>query len=340
MRATTRTIAEEVGVSHVTVSHVLRGVDSRVSEQTRTRVLEAARTLNYIPVKPPTAQNHHIETGVVTFVPEHHDDNYFELDLFTFQGVVEGARRHGYDVLTMVRHEREKKGKREESRFLDRSSDGFIFNVILQEQWPRVLERLAQNRVPSVVCFHRDVPEGVAWVDMDNARAMRLAVEHLVANGHKRIAFVAGPTDNFHALQRHNAWLEAMREHELEVPDNFVVQGIQSVHGCIPDVPAVASVAWLGATAAVCFNDLTALAVWDAAQAQGVRVPDDLSLVGVDNRAEGAARGLSSIAHSFADVGRLAMDAWVELKNGADAACCFKLAPVEMVERGSVRDLQ
>ena len=105
MRATIRTIAEEAGVSHVTVSHVLRGVGSRASEETRGRVLEAARRLNYIPVKPPTAQNHHIATQVVTFVPEHHDDAYYELDLFTFQGLVDGAREHGYDVLMMVRHE-------------------------------------------------------------------------------------------------------------------------------------------------------------------------------------------------------------------------------------------
>lgn len=338
MRATIRTIAEEVGVSHVTVSHVLRGVENRASPNTRAKVLEAARKLDYIPVRPPTAQNYHVETRVVTFVPEHHADDYFELDLFTFQGVVEGARKHGYDVFTMVRQEQHSGGKRDSSRFLNRSSDGFIFNVVLQHQWPGVLQKVAQNRVPSVVCYHRDVPDGVAWVDMDNADAMRQAVEHLVNRGHRRIAFVAGPPDNFHAKQRLDAWLDAMQQGGLDVPGEFIVRSDE--RGFLRDPEAIASVARLGATAAVCFNDLAALAVWDATLAQGLNVPGDLSLIGVDNRSEATTRGLSTIAHSFCEVGRLAMDAWVELKNGADAASCSHIAPVTLIERDSVRDLK
>ncbi|PQV63092.1 transcriptional regulator, LacI family [Abditibacterium utsteinense] len=336
MRATIRQVAEQAGVSAMTVSGVLRGNPDCASAKTRERVLDVARALNYLPVNPPTSQNRHIETRVVTFVPDHHANGYFELDLFTYQGVVEGARLHGYDVFTMVGHEREKRGKREETRFLDRSSDGFIFNVILQKQWSRILDRVAQNRVPSVVCYHRDVPEGVAWVDTDNVDAMRQAVEHLVERGHQRIAFIGGPPDNFHEQQRLCAWREAMQKQGLEVPENWIVQGNP---GELPDADAVASVTSLGVTAAVCFNDLIALAVWDATEARGLSVPNDLSLIGVDNRPEATLRGLSSINHSFIDVGRLAMDAWVELKNGGEATACCKLAPVQLIARQSVRTL-
>lgn len=336
MRTTIRQVAEQAGVSAMTVSGVLRGDQECASGQTRERVLEVARRLNYLPVNPPTSQNRHLETRVVTFVPEHHANDYYELDLFTFQGVIEGARQHGYDVLTMVGHEQQKRGKREELRFLDRSSDGFIFNVILQKQWPEVLERVAENRVPSVVCYHRDVPAGVAWVDTDNAQAIRLAVEHLVGHGHRRIAFVGGPPDNFHEQQRLCAWREAMRKHRLQVPESWIVQGDLS---CLPDAGAIASIASLGVTAAVCFNDLLAFAVWDATEAQGLSVPGDLSLIGVDDSPKAAWRGLSSITNSFIDVGRLAMDAWVELKNGGEAAACCKLAPVQLIARHSIRTL-
>ena len=337
MRTTIRQIALECGVSHVTVSHVLRGVENRTSEDTRARVLETAQRLNYIPVKPPTAQNHHIETRVVTLVPEPHDVRYFELDLFTYQGIVEGARLYGYNIMTMVRGEDEHDDERESLRFLDRSSDGFIFTVSLREHWAGVLEAVAQNQVPSVVCYSRDVPDGVAWVDVDNGAAMRQSVEHLVARGHRRIAFVAGPPDNFNAVERHREWLAAMHEHGLEAGEDLVVQGGDDEHA--HGNPALATVARLGVTAAVCFNDVLALAVWDAAEAQGLSVPHNLSLIGMDNRLQAQARGLSSISHSFVDVGRLAMDAWFELKNGADAAACSKLAPVELVSRDSVRTL-
>ncbi len=337
MRATIRQIARESGVSHVTVSHVLRGVESRTSPETRERVLETAQKLNYIPVKPPTAQNHHVETRVVTLVPEHHDARHYDLDLFTYQGIIEGARQHGYSVLTMVRREEDRGKGCESLRFLDRSSDGFIFTVSLQEQWARVLDVVAHNNVPCVVCYNRNVPQGVAYVDVDNGAAMRQAVEHLAMRGHSRIAFVAGPPDNFDANERLSEWRAAMGERGLEAGENLVVQGARE--GYVQDDHALASVTRLGVTAAICFNDTLALALWDAVEAQGLCVPRDLSVVGMDNRPEAQARGLSSIAHSFLDVGKLAMDAWVELKNGAAAALCSKLAPVQLISRDSVRTL-
>lgn len=337
MRATIRQIAQEAGVSNVTVSNVLRGIESRASSETRERVLKAAQKLNYIPVKPPTTQNYHVETRVVTLVPEHHDARHYDLDLFTYQGIIEGARHHGYSVLTMVRREENQGQGCESLRFLDRSSDGFIFTVSLQEQWARVLDIVAQNRVPSVVCYNREVPGGVAWVDVDNASAMQQAVKHLAARGHSRIAFVAGPPDNFDANERLREWRAAMEQQKLDAGENLVVQGARE--GYVQNDQALASVTGLGVTAAVCFNDTLALALWNVVEAQGLSVPHDLSLIGMDNRPEAQARGLSSLSHSFIDVGRLAMEAWVELKNGADAALCSKLAPVQLMARDSVRTL-
>ena len=336
MRATIRQIALEAGVSNVTVSNVLRGLHSRASAETCARVLAAAQKLNYIPVKPPTAQNRHVETRVVTLVPEHHDVRHYDLDLFTYQGVIEGARHYGYSVLTMVQREEDRESGREGLRFLDRSSDGFIFTVSLQEQWARVLDVVAQNKVPSVVCYNRQVPEGVAWVDVDNAAAMRQAVGHLCERGHTKIAFVAGPPDNFDARERRREWLAAMNERGLCEGEQWIVQGAHKDY--VIDAQALGGVMELGVSAAVCFNDTLALALWEAVEARGGRVPDDLSIIGMDNRAEAHGRGLSSIAHAFADVGRLAMDAWIELKNGADSPACCKTAPTHLVERASVRN--
>jgi DNA-binding LacI/PurR family transcriptional regulator len=337
MRATIRQVADKAGVSRATVSNVLRGVESRASQETRNRVLEAAQHLQYLPVRPPTAQNRHIETRIVTLVPEHHDITHHELDLYTYEGVVEGARKHGFDVLTMVRDDDEWGLGREEIRYLDRRSDGFIFAVSLSGQWESAVATLAQNRIPSVVCYSRDVPEGIAWVDVDNSGAMHQAVEHLVQNGHTRIAYLAGPPNNFDAKQRRDDWIAAMQEKGLAVDEQFIVQGSKA--GYVKDTAAIASVGSLGVTAVICFNDTLALALWDALEEQGLKVPQDISIIGVDNRPEAAERDLTSIAHSFADVGRLAMDAWVELKNGGDVATCCKVAPVSLVPRGSVRNL-
>ena len=335
MRATLRSVAEAAGVSVVTVSNVLRGVESRASEPTRARVLAAAKRLNYLPVSPPTTQNRQSETRIVTLVPEHHDITHYDLDLFTYEGIIEGARAHGYDILTMVRDDREGSLQREKLRYLDRRSDGFIF-ISAIGQWIRAFDIVAQHDIPTVVCYRRDAPSGVAWVDVDNDGVMQQAVEHLAQHGHERVAYLSGPSGNFNEKQRHRAWREAMQKHDLEVRDEFIVQGADEDYA--PIAEALASVSRLKVTAVVCFNDTLALALWDELEAQGLRVPRDLSLIGVDNRVEAAERGLTSVAHSFKEVGRLAMDAWVELKNGGDAAKCCKVAPVNLVSRDSVRN--
>ncbi len=334
MRSTLGRIAEQAGVSKVTVSNVLRGVENRASAQTRDRVLEAARSLNYLPVNPPSAQNRHIETHIVTLVPEYRDVTHFDLDLFTYEGIVEGARHHGYDVLTMVRNDREQNLRREKLRYLDRRSDGFIF-ISAVGQWTRAFDIVSQYKVPTVVCYRRDTPEGVAWVDVDNDEVMRQAVEHVVQNGHRRIAYLSGPPNNFDAKQRLHAWKLVMSQQNLEVRDEWVVQGAEENY--VRNLQAIASVSRLGVSAVICFNDTLALELWDEMEAQGLSVPQDLSIIGVDNRPEAVARGLTSVDHSFREIGRLAMDAWIELKNGGEATTCCKVTPVQLMPRHSVR---
>ena len=336
MRATLTRVAEHAGVSKVTVSNVLRGVENRASAETRDRVLEAARTLNYLPVNPPSVQNRPMETRIVTLVPEYRDATHLDLDLFTYEGIVEGARQHGYDILTMVRNEREQSLRLEKLRYLDRRSDGFIF-VSAIGQWVRAFDIVSQYKVPSVVCYRRDTPPGVAWVDVDNDDIMRQAIEHLVQNGHRRIAYLAGPPNNFDEKQRLRAWKTMMQQQNLEVRDEWVVQGARENY--VRNQQAIASISSLTVSAVICFNDTLALELWSEIEAQGLRVPHDLSLIGIDNRPEANARGLTSVAHSFTQVGRLAMDAWIELKNGGDSAACCKVAPVHLMKRHSVRTL-
>ncbi|RYG64734.1 LacI family transcriptional regulator, partial [bacterium] len=296
-----------------------------------------ARRLNYIPVRPPTAQNSHVKTGIVTVVPERQEIGFSDLDLATFQGIVEGARQHDFNVLTLLHQNTGQKGARQNFHFLDRSSDGFIFIASMQDQWVRVLDMLAEHRVPSVVCYRRNVPEGVAWASVDNEGIMREAVQHLVERGHTHIAFIAGPPNNFDAIERLQGWKKAMRDHGLDAGDHRVVLAMDDSH--VPRQAAIDSVSSLDVSAAVCFDDSTAFMVWCSLEKQGLSVPDNLSLIGVNNHFLAKVNGLTSISFSFTDVGRLAMEAWVELYNGGDAATCCKITPVHLVSRNTVRTL-
>lgn len=337
MRSTIRDVAEQAGVSTATVSLVLRGIDGRTAPETRERVLQAAQRLNYLPVKPPTSQNRPLETNIVTLVPEHRDMENHDLDMFTYQGIISVARNHSYDVLTLVGQEN--KGVEPlKSRYLDRRSDGFIFAISHEGPWEKALQIVSEYEIPAVACYRQHAPEGVATVAADNAGAMRQAVEILARNGHQSIAYLSGPPNNFDEQARRSAWIEAMRWHGLEHTERVVLEGAGI--GYVPNDEEMARVSQLGVTAVVCFNDTIALRLWDILESQGVSVPQDISILGMDDHQLAAPRGLSTFAHSFMDVGKLAMEAWLKLKNGGDAATCSQLAPVNYIPRASVRRLR
>ncbi len=339
MRVTIRSVAEEAGVSAMTVSNVLRGQDMRMRTETRQRVIEAAQRLNYLPVSPPASQKRHMETRIITLVPEHYGVSEHPLDLFTYEGLAEGARKHGYDLMTMLREGCDPVLNSDEVRFVDRRSDGFIFIASREGKWRRALDIVSQHGIPSVVCYRRNAPAGVAWVDVDNNLVMQQMVEHFVQRGHRRIAYLSGPADNFDEKQRQSAWVQAMWKHGIELRQEFLIPGTTEGGEFVLHPQAAETVRRLGVTAVACFNDPLALSLWDALEAQGVRVPTDVSLIGVDNRREAEPRGLTTVCHLCSEIGRLAIDAWIELKNGGEAAACCKVAPVHLIVRQSVHTL-
>jgi DNA-binding LacI/PurR family transcriptional regulator len=314
MRATIRQVAQHAQVSPKTVSNVLLGREDIVAPATRERVLQSVQELNYIPVQPPTAQNRRVETRTISLVFEHPDITHYDLDLFTYEGISEAARKHSYDLLTLLRTDSGRVLNNQETRFMDRRSDGFIFAISMIGHRGTALEVLARNEVPTVVCYCRDVPDGIAWVDTDNAHAMQQAVSCLTEQGHRRIAYLAGPPDNYHNIDRKASWKQAMANAGLDASEKFVVEG--NTNDWKIDQRAIGAIFDLDVTGVVCFNDTLAMELWDAAEERGVRVPEDLSLTGVDNHSDAAQRGLTTIAQSFSTIGRLAVDAWVELAHG------------------------
>jgi DNA-binding LacI/PurR family transcriptional regulator len=342
MRATIRQVAERANVSRMTVSRVVRGRRHQVNEETYQRVLDAMRELNYIPVRP-AMQNHHIETHCIGMVPYYRNPSRNQIDSQTFAGLCDGAGRNGYDLFILLRAEAEWLGDREDLRFLDRRCDGYIFVSPGADEWQAGLESLAANDVPAVVCYRREVPEGVAWVDPDNEGIIQAAVGCLRGHGHTHLAYMGGPPncgDNEQCL----ANLPGPR---VNVDDRERLRHFLLLAGESPFVSHLTDGEWQlkpreadellgsGATGIVCVNDYVALQVWQAAEERGLKVPGDISIVGVDNQPEAAHRGLTSVGFGYENVGRLAVQAWLELQAGAEAEACSRVAPVYFTERSS-----
>ena len=319
MRTSIRQVAERAGVSAMTVSRVMRGQNHKVSEQTRQRILEVVQELDYVPVRA-AMQNRHVETHVIGLVPYYVSFPNNQLDALTYEGVCDAARSHGYDLLIMLRDEADWMANRQEVRFLDRRSDGFIFISPGIGEWSAALQALQKHEVPAVVCYRRDVPEGVAWVDPDNEAIMRLGVEKLRAAGHRKIAYVGGVLSNtrrnFDDIERARIFEKIMLEGKSK--KLLIFTGATPDWTLHPDL--LPSLLKAGVTGVVCLDDLLALMLWDELEKRGLKVPRDFSIIGVDNSPQGEARGLSSVAFSYQDVGRLAVQAWLDLKAGKTPA--------------------
>ena len=347
-RATIRQVAARAGVSPMTVSHAINGRKQAMSAQTYERVLEAVREMNYVPVRT-AAQNRHVATNTIGLVPYYRNPSRSIVDSLTFQGICDSASQHGYDLFIMLRGEAEWMANREEVRFLDRRSDGFIFISPGIGEWQPALRALIEHKIPTVVCYRRDVPPEVPWVDPDNEAIINLAVDCLLRQGHSRLVYLSGPkstvSDNellsnlsgerasYDNTTRIRHFQERLRALGKKKPEKNVFH-ISSPYWRM-STQEVESIFEMGATGVIC-GDVFALQLWDKVEAMGKKVPDDLSIVSIDNQIEAAHRGLTAIGFSYDDLGRAAVQAWMDLYAGGEATDCCKIVPVQLVERASV----
>lgn len=317
MRITFRHIAKETGVSSATVSNVLNNRGGKVSATTRQRILEAVERLGYIPVAAPQNQSQPVATKIIGLVFDDLDEVLDYVGAQTYLGLREGARHHGYDLLTILREKPEWAGTREEIRFMDRRSDGIIF--INPHQRYDVIEKLQQNNITVVCCYAHNLPPDTPYVALDESHAMQLVIDHLYELRHRQIGFLAGPAEQ-NANVRSRAFLHACQAKNLHSIDNiFQVTNDQS---WAPDREAVRQALTQakerGLTTLVCANDQLAFCALQLAAELKIAVPRELSLTGFDDGPVAVQHGLTTIHHPFKDIARAAVDMLVQRLQAPD----------------------
>ena len=338
-RASIRQVAQLAGVSPMTVSNVLRSSPGQMGEETRKRVLKAIRELDYIPVRT-SAQNRHVRTNAIGIV--FLQEMQGAVGYPTFKGMCSRAKALDHDLTIFLRSEPDWVKPGSESQFLDRRCDGFIF---VGENRREISEALVRRKIPIVECYSADPPEGVGKVLGNNSDGTRQAVQHLIGLGHEKIAHIAGPVGNKEADERLSGYRNAMFDAFGPRHFEFIARGDTwgDLWGFLDGQdeigketrPLAAQVLSSGATAVVCANDLFALGLWRLAAERGLKVPEDLSITGLDNIIEGAHKGLTSISVPFEEIGRAAIDAVLSMLDGGDAGNSINVLPVSLVKRSS-----
>ena len=278
-RATISDVAQQAGVSKATVSAVINDSAS-VRGSTRDRVLAAIDVLNYRPsqITRTTARK---TKSIGLLIKEIDNPYYAEVAL----GARTHANEHGYTLL-VASSEGEYEAERRAVELLQaKDVEGLIATPVLDEHADLShFFELKRRNFPFVLL---EEVRGVraSLVDVDNRDASRKAVEYLIRQGHTRIVHFAGPRYSMHSEERLDGVRHACSASHLIFHDDDAIEagahladGYRAALGCFRKRTGAAR-----PTAVTCYNDLVAIGLCRALNELGLRVPDDVSVVGFDD---------------------------------------------------------
>lgn len=289
-QSTIEDVARAAGVSAATVSRALRGLE-RVHPATRERVLSAAADLDYI-ASPTAASLASGRTGVVGVVTPFMSRWFFAKAISAIEKTM---RVHGHHVLLMDLEDESYERRLPLSRAMlfKRVDAVVVVNVALSDIERCLVEGL---RLPVVTVGNAiaDWP----WVGIDDVGCGAAATEHVISLGHRAVAFIgAVPAGSPHGrtpVRRVEGFRQAMARHRLPVPPGWVVPADWTADGAQRSARSLFTAGPVP-TAVVAGSDEMALGVIAAAGEQGLRVPHDLAVIGIDDHELAAVLGLTTV---------------------------------------------
>lgn len=291
--ATIADVARLAGVASSTVSRALSN-PGRVNVVTRQRIEQAAAELDYIPSSSARSLASGRTGNVALLVPDIANPFFFDL----IRGAQRQLRAAGYTQL-LVDTEESHEVEAETLDRMRRSADGVILAA----------SRLSDEQVVAAAARHplvtvnRDLAD-VPSVILDTPLGVRQALTHLHSLGHRRVAYVGGPAHSWSSGRR---W-DALSTEAANLGIELQFFGPFSPHTSV-GATAADTVVSSGVTASVVFNDLIAIGMLQRLRERGIRVPEDLSIVGTDDMfgADFCEPPLTTVAAPIEEAGRAAV---------------------------------
>jgi len=334
MSLTLEQVGRLAGVSRSTVSRVVNG-DPHVRDQVRERVWQVIRDTGY---QPDAAARSLVtgRTGIIgVLIPEAVTklflDPFFPLLLV---GITATCNRHRYQLMLSLFN-----GPVDPDELYRRIVGGGHLDGVLVASAPMddpFLSKLLQDGTPFVL-VGRHPDERVHCIDVDNVGGARMAVEHLIRLGHRRIAMITGPMVMAHAQDRLEGYRQALAAHRLPLDEALIAEGDYTepsgsigVQQLLPAAP----------TAIFCGSDVMAVGALKALREAGQRVPADVALVGFDDVHIAAAvePPLTTVRQPIEALGSMAADLLLNLLANppqARNAAPRIVLPTQLVVRGS-----
>ncbi|WP_431933371.1 LacI family DNA-binding transcriptional regulator [Nonomuraea jabiensis] len=333
-RATLATVAASAGVSVATVSKVLNG-RSDVAPTTRSLVQSLLREHDYIAPSPRRAEPVATDTIEVQF-----DDDFSTYSTEIIQGVVAAGAELGVGIVVSVRKKIDHPAAW--ARDLAAAGRRALICVTCDHLTTRQLAALSRIQLPLVVIDPLHLPHaGVTSVGSTNFAGGLAATQHLLSLGHRRIAYLGGQATAACNQARLHGYRAAMEAEGVPVPPGYTRSGHFRYQdglecgGAVLDLPEPPTAIFAGC-------DESALGVMEAARARGLRIPEDLSIVGFDDTqmARMASPPLTTIRQPLREMGGVAVRTALRLAAGEKIDSHHVELATELVVRASTADVR
>jgi DNA-binding LacI/PurR family transcriptional regulator len=321
--ATIRDVAKRAGVSVATVSLVLNNGDTNlpISESTKRRVHEAAKVLRYHPnsyAKALRTKKSYV-VGILAF------DIVDPYCAHVLRGAEDTLSESGYYPMISDLRNDEQKLHSYIRLFRERRVEGLLILASSLGVEDRLIFDLQAEKIPLVVIGREvDDPE-VPTVVTDNINGAYQATEYLIELGHRQFGFVLGPSDYVDSRQRWKGSQRALEEHGIRVSPDLLIEereigwgpeaGYSSMKRLLQTSKKI--------TAVVAFDDISAFGAIRAIYETGLRVPEDISVVGFDDLPVAAFYNppLTTVQYSMVEMGRMGaqmlLGQWTKKNSGA-----------------------
>ena len=272
-RPTLRDVAHVAGVSKATAARVVNGSTDLVREQTRDRVLQAVEKLGYERHAIAGSLRSERTTMIALSIPDITNPFWPEVA----RGVQDAIEQAGNTVVLMNNDWNAGREEQHLKRMRQKQFDGLIINPTATSN-----ADLLKLEFPIVVLASGDTYPDFDTVGSDSVQGGWQALEHLISLGHQRIGLIAGPPRRRKSHTHRDTYLQVLREHQIRFDPLLIIQtDFSNVGGftamqqflALPQPP----------TAIFAVNDILALGALRAVQMVGLRVPDELSIIGMDD---------------------------------------------------------
>ncbi len=325
-------VAKEVGVSITTVSRALNGY-SDVSEKTKERVREAVERLNYAPDASARSLGGKADTTIALLTSElrEKDENGFVYGLIN--GIFQQCNKHDCEFVLLATN----KARQEKLSFLQLCKKKNLSGVVvtgLRTNDPYYKEIL-KSSVPCAIFDMEVSGKNKCKITIDNVAAAREAVRHIIALGHKEIGMLNGGITADVSGERYSGYVSALLEAKIPLKLDYMIYcdfiediAFEKTQELLKKYPHI--------TAIFCASDMMAIGAIRGIEAMGMRVPEDISVMGFDDIpiAEYVYKGISTIRQCPSRIGKEGSEAVWKMIQGEEVSDEIVL-PHELIVRGT-----